>query len=219
MKSKMLRIALAIMENVFKASKRIKMFHMFRLTLAPIFMRLFGYEYLRRHIELYEKYYIDKLKKFLGDVNGVVLDVSCGAGVLTKAFSGVGVDICKYPQWKEGIFILANAHCLPFRDKSFDLVILANILEHVENPKRVIDKAKRVCRDRIYVSFPTKYSLSALYHILFGSQANFKGVLDYKSVKKWFELEFEIERERERFLPIHLKNNFSNPEIVFKRRC
>jgi len=39
MKSKMLRIALAIMENVFKASKRIKMFHLFRLALVPIFIR------------------------------------------------------------------------------------------------------------------------------------------------------------------------------------
>jgi len=85
---------------------------------------------------------------------------------------------------------------LPFKEKSFDLVILANILEHVDNPKKVVDEAKRVYRGRIYIPFPTKYSLSVLYHILSGSQANFKGGLDYKSAKKWFEPEFEVEKER-----------------------
>jgi ubiquinone/menaquinone biosynthesis C-methylase UbiE len=41
-------------------------------------------------------------------------------------------------------FTQADATQLPFPDKSYDLVILADILEHCENPTRVADEACRV---------------------------------------------------------------------------
>lgn len=42
--------------------------------------------------------------------------------------------------------IVADAHFLPFKDKSFDYAILAEVLEHVENPKKVLQEAERVSK-------------------------------------------------------------------------
>ena len=65
-------------------------------------------------------------------------------------------------------------------------------------------------------TFPTKYSLSALYHLLAGEKAHFYGGLDYEFVKNSLS-EFAIVKENERILPFKLPKNFSNPEILFRR--
>jgi len=214
---KMLGIALRIMEHVFSLSKRCKVFQIFRFVLAPVFIRVFGEEYLKRHVEIYEKFVKDSIFNFCSISEDFVLDVGCGAGVLSH---GVGIDIVRYQQWKGGRFVVGDAHNLPFKDKTFDTVLLSNLLEHVENPEKVLKEAKRVSREKIYVSFPTKYSLSALYHILSGEKAKFYGGLDYDFVKKVLHPEFAVVRERERILPFKLPSilkNFSNPEMLFKR--
>jgi hypothetical protein len=94
---------------------------------------------------------------------------------------------------------------------------MSNLLEHVKAPFDVINEANRVCRDRIYVSFPTIYSLSSLYHYLSKSETfAFYGGLNYTQIIESFS-DFKIEKEKDRFLPITLRNNFSNPEIIFKK--
>jgi len=211
-------IALRIMEKIFKLSRRSGAFQVFRLILAPIFVRMFGEEYIHRHIGLYERFICENFKEFLGTMEGKVLEIGCGAGVLTEGLGGIRLDIAKYPQWSGGNFILGDAHALSFKANTFDIVILSNLLEHVEKPKKVIVEAKRVCKSKIYVSFPTKYSLSALYHYLGGKKANFYGGLDYETVKRLFLPEFIVARERERILPLNPRNNFSNPEMIFQRK-
>lgn len=43
-----------------------------------------------------------------------------------------------------GVDIVGNAHKLPFPDKSFDLVVLFMVLEHLENPEKAISEIARV---------------------------------------------------------------------------
>ena len=207
-------VALKITEIIFRLSKRHKVFFIFRLFLAPLFIHIFGDVYLYKHIELFEDYIKDDFLLFVGATeNKRVLDVGCGAGVLTRATNGIGIDIIKYPQWV-GNFLIGDAKQLPFKTASFDLVILSNLLEHTDDVKRVISEAKRVSSDLIYVTFPTKYSLSALYHYL-GIKEYFYGGLDYKSILNSFS-GFKVLKIRDRILPFNLKNNFSNPEILLK---
>jgi SAM-dependent methyltransferase len=56
-------------------------------------------------------------------------------------------------------FIFADAEFLPFKDKSFDYVILSHVIEHVDNPCEVIKEITRVS-SRGYIEFPTEFNES-----------------------------------------------------------
>ncbi len=73
-----------------------------------------------------------------------VLDIGCGLTQPYRKFlehlgEYVGIDN------REGTDILkADAHNLPFKDGEFGFVWCSEVLEHVEDPQRVLDEAKRV---------------------------------------------------------------------------
>jgi len=75
-----------------------------------------------------------------------VLDIGCGVTqpyrkVLEHLGEYVGVD----NRDGDGTDIVhADAHNLPFKDKAFGFVWCSELLEHVDDPKRVVDEMKRV---------------------------------------------------------------------------
>ncbi len=88
-----------------------------------------------------------------------ILDVGCAAGTLTNKISQLfpnshisAVDIYQksialrkklYPHIK---FVIADAHKLPFKNNSFELVYCCETIEHVEYPDRVLKELKRVLK-------------------------------------------------------------------------
>lgn len=84
-----------------------------------------------------------------------ILDVGCSDGtrlnlLVGKGQKGWGVDVSKtaisfakrkYPHLN---FSLVYGESLPFKDRFFDLVYSAFVLEHVKEPQKVIDEALRV---------------------------------------------------------------------------
>lgn len=90
-----------------------------------------------------------------------ILDLGCGEGTrlsyVAKGKSGAGVDISanaislakeSYPQFS---FKKADLEKLTFKDGDFDLVYSAYVLEHLNNPEKVIDEAIRVLRNDGYL--------------------------------------------------------------------
>ncbi len=88
-----------------------------------------------------------------------VLDIGCGAGILTNALSEAGHQVCgidlspssleiakKYDATKKVSYQVANAYSLPYPDQSFDVVSAMDVLEHVEDPKRLVSEASRVLK-------------------------------------------------------------------------
>ncbi|MBI4021207.1 MAG: methyltransferase domain-containing protein [Candidatus Aenigmarchaeota archaeon] len=82
-----------------------------------------------------------------------VLDIGCGSGTVTRAIArrgcpAVGVDVSEaciaYATGKaqeEGLdatFLVGSIEALPFADRSFDCIIASHIIEHVEQPGRII---------------------------------------------------------------------------------
>lgn len=76
----------------------------------------------------------------------LALDIGCGDGgtaapLESLGFEWVGID---FPG--EGPTLFADAHALPFRNGSFDLVFSLVMLEHVQNPFIVAAEAARVLK-------------------------------------------------------------------------
>lgn len=92
----------------------------------------------------------------------MVLDVGCGAGVLLdilKPCKGrVGLDISpKAVEILTSKGIKGKVGTLPkidFPDKSFDVVIATETLEHLDDPSSLLAEMKRVARKKVIVSVP-----------------------------------------------------------------
>ena len=86
-----------------------------------------------------------------------ILDVGCASGWFLSKLASVfpkaqcfGIDIYDkaiqhgHKLYPSITFQSADAHTIPFKDKSFDLVICTEVLEHVDDPKSVLLEIKRV---------------------------------------------------------------------------
>lgn len=63
----------------------------------------------------------------------------------------VDIDLYDIPN-----FVRANAEELPFKDQEFDVAVLAEILEHVENPIQALKEAKRAAK-RLVITVPYEH--------------------------------------------------------------
>jgi SAM-dependent methyltransferase len=98
-----------------------------------------------------------------------VLDLGCGDGTIANPLNAAGwnvtgADISQEAlQYVEGKRVLASLDQLPFPDRSFDLVVCAQVLEHL--PMEVYVKAlremERLAVRLIIVTTPNKEPLSA----------------------------------------------------------
>jgi len=126
------------------------------------------------------------------DVRGKrALDVGCGEGGVAVAFAQRGSHVVAIDNSEDNVRKTAqllagfgdntsvaalrmDAHELAFSDTSFDVVVLADLLEHVSDPQRVATEVVRLLRPGglLYVSVPNKLSLWCLvrdqHYQLFG---------------------------------------------------
>lgn len=88
-----------------------------------------------------------------------ILDVGCASGTFTNKVSSLfpqakitGIDVhqsaikygqIKYPHIN---FILADAHRIPFKDSSLDLVICYETIEHLNKPLEALKEMRRVLK-------------------------------------------------------------------------
>lgn len=84
-----------------------------------------------------------------------VLDVGCGHGEYIDALRNrevVGIDILAYKERSR--IVRGDATNLPFRDDSFDTVLMFEVLEHLYNPVAVLSEVQRVAREKLLLSVP-----------------------------------------------------------------
>ncbi|MBI4058759.1 class I SAM-dependent methyltransferase [Candidatus Microgenomates bacterium] len=107
-----------------------------------------------------------------------ILDVGCAGGMMTYKISQLlpasqitGIDVYdkaiqhakkKYPRLK---FIVCDAHRLPFKDNTFDLVICYETIEHVVKPETVLSEIRRVMKKN-GIAIVTMDSGSLLFRIV-----------------------------------------------------
>jgi len=95
-----------------------------------------------------------------------VLEVGCGEGLLARHLYGLrapseGFEITdvEIGQVMTGLPAAitvrqASTYALPYADKSFDLIVCCEVLEHVDEPHRALRELRRVARSRVLVSTP-----------------------------------------------------------------
>jgi ubiquinone/menaquinone biosynthesis C-methylase UbiE len=157
----------------------------------------------KEHVDRYEF-----AKQFC--MNKKVLDVACGSGYGTKllsekANSVVGVDLSsegiKYAQLnyqqKNITFRQADATNLDFlKDKSFDLVVSFETIEHISDYRKFVSEVERVLRDDgiALISTPNKrYSSPGLekpknpFHVIEFYQKDYELLLNekFKDIDMW----------------------------------
>jgi ubiquinone/menaquinone biosynthesis C-methylase UbiE len=96
---------------------------------------------------------------------GAYLDVSCGRGEMLVEAERLGFDLVHgteiVPQLIDGIRVVrAEVHALPFSDKSFDVVTMFDVIEHLipGDDERACRELARVARRHVLVTANNKSS-------------------------------------------------------------
>lgn len=128
-----------------------------------------------------------------------LLDVGCGEGVLVHHWAKqrgaariVGVDL-EEDSLQRGWsareapnlqFRVGRAESLPFADREFDLVSAIEVLEHVEEPERVLAEMRRCASRHLLVSVPREplwRALNVLRGAYWSALGNTPGHLNHYS--------------------------------------
>lgn len=98
--------------------------------------------------------YLCIIKKFIGDISNLtVADIGCGSGVFSIALARdnfvVALDINrKYLEAIKKVVAVVNAdaHHLPFKPESFDIILSFSLMEHLENPSKHVEDLRNIIK-------------------------------------------------------------------------
>lgn len=110
---------------------------------------------------------------------GICLEIGCSNGLLTYRLVRVrrrvvagDIDLIKVQAARNlvqdqggggAVFLQFDAKRLPFIDKSFDTVLLIDVLEHIEDPVSILEQAARIASRVVLLSVPNYDFLTVLY--------------------------------------------------------
>jgi ubiquinone/menaquinone biosynthesis C-methylase UbiE len=117
-------------------------------------------------VDLLQRYWhrrrFEEVSAVTEKVKGSVLDLGCNDGTFSKvtlnktgAKSLTGIDVVKKTidwankHWthnRKMKFLVVDAHKLPFESNTFDAVFALEMLEHVFDPLKVLEEARRVLK-------------------------------------------------------------------------
>lgn len=128
---------------------------------------------------------------------GNVLEIGCANGDLSVFIASYGarhygvdidpvaIDLARHKVAKLGIdtcsFQVGNGYSLNLPDQYFDTVVVAEVLEHVDDPKLIIKEAYRVCKPggKVIISVPNRYSIPDPDHLNIFSKQLLNGLVEY----------------------------------------
>lgn len=114
------------------------------------------------HRFLTKKYHINLvLKEIIKLSHGKVLDIGCGEKPFYKYVKQnvdqyIGLDHPDTPHSKENIDVFSTAYSIPFESDYFDIAILTQVIEHLEEPQKAFQEINRALKNNgiLIVAWP-----------------------------------------------------------------
>jgi ubiquinone/menaquinone biosynthesis C-methylase UbiE len=138
-----------------------------------------------------------------------ILDLGCGFGAYSNALTNEGLycfgcDIdMDYLRTAHslGVPVAAIDSALPFADRSFETVMLLEVIEHVSDLERILKEAFRVARRNVLVTVPNSEDIELLRasdvtyaHMLSSDHLHFFSSESLKSLLHSYTREVTVER-------------------------
>lgn len=157
-----------------------------------------------------------------------ILDLGCGEGGMIRAILNkfsqkeiIGVDISprriellrkKFPKHK---FLCEDVNKTSLKKNEFDLIICTQVIEHVENDKKLIDEIYRILkiRGKLYITSVIKNPWA-----IYKYRNNNKFVLDPTHEREYSSEQEFISLFRERLKLIKIKKNPVKRKLFFEIR-
>ena len=163
-------------------------------------------------VRILEKMRLRKIIKFAQiKNNNKILDLGCGEGylisLLPDEISIVGIDISPtalnqaketFKNKKNVSFELGNAYKLDYPEKYFDRIICSEVLEHIPDPRRVIEEIHRLLKDDglAIISIPDEKRIQKIMSII-----QFFGLEKFvHAARKQKEYEWHLHSANKKFL-------------------
>jgi ubiquinone/menaquinone biosynthesis C-methylase UbiE len=138
-----------------------------------------------------------------------VLDVGCGYGAYSRALieqgvSCVGCDVnFEYLQEAQrgGLPVATVDSVLPFADRTFDSVLLFEVIEHVPRIDKLLQECFRVARRNVLITVPNSEDVALLKandvtygHMLSSDHVNFFDANSLRSLLRSYAASVSVER-------------------------
>jgi SAM-dependent methyltransferase len=138
-----------------------------------------------------------------------ILDLGCGYGAYGRALLNEGAQCfgCDVNQQylreaaRAGFPVAAVDSVLPFRDRSFDTVLLFEVIEHVPELPPLLKEAFRVARKNVLVTVPNTENMELMQqndvtfaHMLSSDHVNFFDLQSLETLLSGFAGEVSVER-------------------------
>ncbi len=95
-----------------------------------------------------------------------ILDVGCGSAWVAKALQRSGRFLCSLDiSTQNHVGIAVDSYHLPFQDNSFDTIIAAEIIEHLNNPEVFVAELLRVIKPSGAIIISTPYKEKLVYEL------------------------------------------------------
>lgn len=147
------------------------------------------------------KFIFDFVEKYT--IGKKVLDVGCAQGWYIKYLKDLGFevtasDIERAIAFDDVPFVQISGADLPFESNSFDTVLAINIIEHIEDEKKILSKLHRVTKKRLLLSVPnSKDGLLQKYNLTFRHQTDKSHQREYSREgirNKLEQADFEVKK-------------------------
>lgn len=100
--------------------------------------------------------HVNYLKKWIKEKNA--LEIGAGDGLISHELKIKGIDneprAITLAESKGARVTLGDAHKTKFKNNEFDAVLLADTLEHLDNPKKALHEARRILKNYLYIAIP-----------------------------------------------------------------
>jgi SAM-dependent methyltransferase len=128
--------------------------------------------YVKRHFRRWLD--IAKIIEKIGEQGGFmkILDVGCGSGFFMLMFGGrlIGLDdaenveVCRR-RGLQAYPINLEKDRFPFKNENFDIIVCLEVLEHLGDPKNVLDEIFRVLKSNGYLLLSTPNNRAPIWRI------------------------------------------------------